>query len=50
MTIVGEIWNLIDVALAGLALVVGLWDSLPGSVLAPEFLGVPILLGGRYPA
>ena len=32
----GEIWSLIDIVLA--------W-----SVIAPEFLGVPILLAGRYP-
>ena len=36
VTGLGDIWSLIDIVLA--------W-----SFVAPEFMGVPILLAGRYP-
>ena len=40
----GEICGLIGIVLAGVAFAIGFWDG-----IAPEFIGVPILLAGRYP-
>ena len=45
----GEILSLIGIALAGVALAIGFWDGVTWSVVIPEFIGMPILLAGRYP-
>jgi hypothetical protein len=39
----------VSVLSAGVALVAGFWDGSPWYAGAPEFIGVPLLLGGRYP-